>query len=137
MEEKNTKICTRCGNTISSNASICPICGEGRTAPKNKWEDKLSNIKTIENTGKPKKRLVLLLLAWIGIGFGYYYLGYQDKFINRAALYIKIIIYMITIILIPYSLILMFYMICLHLYDFIYLVFIVKHDAYGNKIKFI
>ncbi|MGN0476167.1 MAG: hypothetical protein ACI4HM_02405 [Ruminococcus sp.] len=131
------KTCKRCGNSISENATICPICGEGRVAPKNKFEKKLSCIKPVQNTEKPKKRLMAFLLSWIGFGLGYYYLGYQDKFIHRASIIIKAMIAMITIIGAPYGILLLFYYVGLSLYDMVYLTFINKYDAYGNEIKLI
>lgn len=129
------KTCSKCGNSISENATICPVCGEGRVAPKNKIEQKLSGVKPVENTGKPKKRIIVFLLSLVGWGVVYYYLGYQDKAIQRIAMWIRPILYFITLIGAIYGLFLILYATALHLYDIVYLTFFVKYDAYGNEIK--
>lgn len=129
------KICSACGNNISNNATICPICGNGKQAPKNKYEQKLLNTALPKNIQQPRSRWVVLLLAWIGFGLGYLYLGNQNKFADRVSRYIRSILYTITIIFAPYGCILMLYAICLHIYDFFNLTFILKYDVYGNPIK--
>jgi len=129
------KICPACGNYISEHATICPICGNGKIVPKNKYEQKLLNTTLPENKNQPRSRWMVLLLSWIGYGFGYLYLGYQNKFAERASRFLRAFIYLITIVAAPYGIILLLYAIWLHIYDMFYLTFIIKYDAYGNPIK--
>lgn len=128
------KVCSMCGNKISINATVCPICGNGKQNPKNKWEQKIINDSLPRNAGKPRSRVIAVLLSWIGFGFCYMYLGYQNKFADRASRYIRSIFYMVIVIGIPYGMLLLFYALALHIYDMLYMAFGIKYDAYGNPI---
>ena len=133
--ENYQKTCQQCGNSMSEHATVCSVCGAGRVPPKNKWAQKFENVKPIENKDKIRSRAITILLAWLGFGLGYYYLGYQDKFIHRASLFIRSFIYTITVVCAPGGLFLLMYYWILYCWDMIYLAFIVKYDAYGNPVK--
>lgn len=132
---RNHKTCQQCGNKMAEHATVCSVCGAGRVPSKNKWAQKLSGVKPVENKGKIRSRGIVIMLAFLGFGLGYFYLGYQDKFIHRASLLIRSFVYFITIVAAPIGACLLLYFVALMLWDMIYLTFIVKYDAYGNPIK--
>lgn len=130
----NDSFCPKCGNPKNGGSKRCAICGY--TGSSKKLDNVFASIEPAKNNGKPKRRLIVILLAFIGFGFGYYYLGYRGKFIDRAIVFLKSFFYTITLVLAPLGFFYMFYFIILTFWDIFYLIFVVKKDAFGNKIKF-
>lgn len=143
-EHIQEKICQQCGNTISAQATICPVCGAGKKQLKGKWEQKFADMKQIKNPQKKRSRfhVIILSLFLCGIGniFAYRYLGYTDKAAERAGLYLSVLFnlflsgFFLQPWLIFWGFIQMFKYMFLSLYDIFYFTFIVKYDAYGNKV---